>query len=74
MAVTFVTTRVKSLDGVNYTISVYRTEDSFFAYWECSRCGNSPGLPINGYPDRDAILKRCETLIQQHHIELHPAV
>jgi hypothetical protein len=71
--VTFVTSRVIAMDGVNYIISVYRRSDGFFAFWGCQYCPNQD-TTIVPTDTQEATIEQCEQLIEAHHKQNHRAV
>ncbi len=68
--VTFVTFSEFSLDGIGYTINVYRRSDAFHAVWECKQCANQDSLPAPAQ-HRDAAIAKCNQLIELHHARWH---
>jgi hypothetical protein len=70
---TFVLSRAHALDEVEYLISIYRSPEGFLAFWECPLCSDQDRLPV-ATADRDAAIKKCQTLIEQHHTHHHAPV
>jgi hypothetical protein len=70
---TFVLSRVHTLDEVEYLISIYKSPEGFLAFWECRLCSDQDRLPIAS-ADRDAATNQCQTLIEEHHARHHAAV
>jgi hypothetical protein len=73
MDVTFLTSRVLFQDGIEYTLSVYRSAVGCFGFWECEACENQ-GRPTSPVSDSDAAIDACTMLIDQHHARYHQKV
>ena len=70
---TFVISRVITMDGFTYTISVYHKPDGYFAFWECQQCGHQ-STPTVSAATRDAAIADCKALLTHHHNERHTLV
>ena len=68
----FVTSRAFSISGIDYTISVYQSDENFTAFCDCHTC---PTHRMTSSPstDRDGAISMCEELIRQHHVDVHGA-
>jgi hypothetical protein len=69
--VTFVTSRVITLDDVRYAFSIYKSVAGFTGFWECEHCPN-PGLRTNAAKDLYTATKDCDRAIHKHHAKNHP--
>ena len=70
--VVYVSSQAFKIDGINYSIGVYRSNAGFLAFCDCHTCTthNMKSAPT---PDKNAAISECEELIRQHHAEHHPA-
>ena len=59
-----------SLDGVDYTISVYCIMGGYSAFWECPKCTDQNIAPVPAAGSAAAI-KLCTSLINRHHAHYH---
>jgi hypothetical protein len=70
--VTFVTSRMITLDEVRYAFSIYKNVEGFTGFWECEHCPN-PGSRTNAAKDRSGAITECDRAISKHHAKNHPA-
>jgi hypothetical protein len=70
--VTFVTSRMITLDEVRYAFSIYKSVEGFMGFWECEHCPN-PGRRTNVAKDRCGAITECDRAINKHHAKNHPA-
>jgi hypothetical protein len=64
--VTFASSRSQLIDGVIYTISVYKLVSGFAGIWECLRCKDHHS--IQPKPESEiAAFEECQRQIVQHH-------
>jgi hypothetical protein len=68
--VSFVTSKVLSQDGIDYTIGVYRNSVGVFAIWDCKACDRE-GQGTEPMPEVDSAINACRVLIDQHHARHH---
>jgi hypothetical protein len=61
------------MDGLTYTILVYRETGGLFAVWECRQCGDR-SAPSTLTHDCEQAIADCEHFIIQHHAQSHKPV
>jgi hypothetical protein len=71
--VTFVLSRARSREGIDYTIGVYRRPEGYFAYWECPQCQDQ-GSHTESVADLNSAIRECEQQIERHHAENHAVI
>jgi hypothetical protein len=69
---TFITSCALSLDGVDYTISVYLISGCFSGFWQCPKCLDQYIAPVPA-SGSDTAIKLCARLIDRHHAHYHRA-
>jgi hypothetical protein len=70
MALT-VTPNTHERDGVEYLISVWQSDDGYFASWQCRACRMGGQTEHPGKTEADASLRARARLFSEHHLEAH---
>jgi hypothetical protein len=70
MKMEFIKSQAFAVDGVEYSIGVYRTDQGYVAFCDCHACQNH-NMRSKPSPGPEAAIKECEELISGHHGECH---
>jgi hypothetical protein len=60
-----------TIDGISYTISVYRARGGFHASWLCGGCGETGASSLTR-PTKEEAISRARLNLSEHHGHKHP--